>query len=66
MSKHNNSRRGFLKKTAYVVPVVLTMQAVPAFAKPGSYVKAKCNNGFGNGPEGCSPDQGAHHEQDER
>ena len=31
-----NNRRDFLKKAAYVAPVVLTMTAVPAFASSGS------------------------------
>ena len=31
-----NNRRDFLKKAAYVAPVILTMTAVPAFASSGS------------------------------
>ena len=31
-----NNRRDFLKKAAYVAPVILTMNAVPAFASSGS------------------------------
>ena len=30
------NRRDFLKKVAYVAPVILTMTAVPAFAATGS------------------------------
>lgn len=30
------SRRDFIEKAAYVAPVILTLQAAPAFAKPGS------------------------------
>lgn len=48
----NNSRREFLKKTAYVVPVVLTLKAAPALAGTGS--PQRCNNGVGNGPD-CLP-----------
>jgi hypothetical protein len=33
---HNPSRRNFLKKTAYVTPVILTLPATPALAKTGS------------------------------
>jgi hypothetical protein len=52
MNAHNASRRKFLKKTSYVVPVVLTLSAAPAFAGQGS--KMKCNNGVGNGSD-CLP-----------
>ena len=30
------SRRGFLKSTAYVAPAILTLAAAPSFAKSGS------------------------------
>jgi hypothetical protein len=30
------SRREFVKKAAYVAPVILTLQAAPQFAKAGS------------------------------
>lgn len=50
----NNSRREFLKKTTYVVPVVLTLSAAPSLAGQGSPHKGKCNNGVGNGPD-CLP-----------
>ncbi len=67
MSEHNPSRRDFLKKTAYVAPVVLTLQAAPSLAAVGS---ARCNNGFGNGSD-CEPPGhiknggGAHRRQDD-
>lgn len=32
----NSSRREFVKKVAYVAPVVLTLPAIPAFASSGS------------------------------
>lgn len=32
----NNDRRDFLKKTAYVAPVVMTMQVAPSIASAGS------------------------------
>lgn len=35
----SNSRRKFLKKTAYVVPVVMTMHAAPSLAGHGSKPK---------------------------
>jgi hypothetical protein len=47
----SKSRREFLKKTAYVVPVILTLKAAPAVASIGS---PRCNNGVGNGPD-CLP-----------
>ncbi|MBK8162848.1 MAG: hypothetical protein IPK65_06820 [Gammaproteobacteria bacterium] len=33
---HSDSRRRFLKKSAYVVPVVITMHAAPSLAGHGS------------------------------
>jgi hypothetical protein len=33
---HSDSRREFVKKAAYVVPAILTLQAAPAYAKKGS------------------------------
>lgn len=48
----NNSRRDFLKKTTYVVPVVLTLSAAPALAGQGSYHKIKGNNGIGQEKRG--------------
>ncbi|MBK9132755.1 MAG: hypothetical protein IPM20_14150 [Gammaproteobacteria bacterium] len=35
----NSSRRDFLKKSAYVVPVIMTMSATPALAGQGSHHK---------------------------
>jgi len=32
----DSSRRAFVKKAAYVAPLILTLKAAPAFAKPGS------------------------------
>jgi hypothetical protein len=34
--KHSASRRQFVKKAAYVAPVILTLQAAPSYAKKGS------------------------------
>jgi hypothetical protein len=48
----SKSRREFLKKTAYVAPAVLTLNAVPALAKNGS---AHRDNGVGNGPDSLPP-----------
>jgi len=39
MNNHNKSRRSFIKKAAYIAPVVLTLKAGPTMA---------C--GFGSGP----------------
>lgn len=36
MSDHNESRRKFIKATAYTAPVILTLKAAPTFAKSGS------------------------------
>jgi hypothetical protein len=44
--KDTQSRRSFVKKTAYVAPAILSLKAVPAFASHGS---PKGNNGVGNG-----------------
>jgi hypothetical protein len=40
-SESNESRRSFIKKAAYIAPVVLTLKALPSFAR--------VNNGGGNG-----------------
>ena len=45
-------RRDFLKKTAYAVPVILTLKAMPAFAAAGS---GTGNNGVGNGVDPQPP-----------
>jgi hypothetical protein len=45
-------RRDFLKKTAYAVPVILTLKAMPAFAAAGS---GRGNNGVGNGVDPQPP-----------
>ena len=37
----NESRRDFLKKSAYVVPVVLTLKAAPTLASTGSPKKPR-------------------------
>ena len=41
MSPSTESRRHFVKRAAYVAPVIVTLAAVPAFAKPGSEKKPK-------------------------
>ena len=52
------SRRDFLKKVGYTAPVILTMTAMPAFAKGGSphACAPKCgpkgNNGIGQEKHG--------------
>jgi len=35
-SKHQVSRREFVKKAAYIAPAVITLQAAPMYAKAGS------------------------------
>jgi len=36
LNAEGESRRGFVKKAAYVAPAILTLQAAPAYAKYGS------------------------------
>lgn len=50
MSEHNESRRKFIKKAAYVAPVVLTLNATPAIATYGSNQKG--SNGPGSNKPG--------------
>ena len=40
------TRRTFVKKIAYVAPLVLTLKAAPSFAKGGS--GSECGGGGGN------------------
>ena len=51
------SKRGLLKKAAYVAPAILTLKAIPSFASGGSSVteREKGNNGVGNGIDGQPP-----------
>jgi hypothetical protein len=44
MQNDSNSRRDFIKKAAYVAPVILTLNAAPSYAKKGSDKKS---NGYG-------------------
>ena len=48
MTENQESKRDFLKKAAYVVPTILTLKAIPAFAGSGSG-REHGNNGVGNG-----------------
>jgi hypothetical protein len=43
-SKHEQSRRDFLRKVGYVAPVILTMKSLPALAGLGSH-KLHCEKG---------------------
>ena len=36
MTENQQSKRDFLKKSAYVVPTILTLKAIPSFAGSGS------------------------------
>jgi hypothetical protein len=51
----NQSKRDFLKKSAYVVPMILTLKAIPAFAGSGSGRTEHGNNGVGNGQDPQPP-----------
>jgi hypothetical protein len=44
MADYDPGRRAFVKRLAYVPPVILTLAAMPSFASAGSG-----NNGVGNG-----------------
>jgi hypothetical protein len=66
MSTQDNrqeSRRKFIKTAGKLA--VYTPPAMMLLAQPSAHAISSCNNGFGNGSEGCSPDSGAHHNQDE-
>jgi hypothetical protein len=54
---HNPSRRNFLKKTAYVTPVILTLPATPALATTGSCCQPQTKGlqGQPKGPKGPNP-----------
>ena len=49
---YKQSRRDFLKKAGYAVPVILTMKAIPAFARGGSPCLTRGNNGIGQEKRG--------------
>jgi hypothetical protein len=51
MDAKHASRREFVKKAAYVAPLVLTLKAAPAFAKQGSKKPGKDPRGD-KGPGG--------------
>jgi hypothetical protein len=55
MFEEKSDRRDFLKKTAYAVPVILTLKAMPAFAQSGSGASTQGNNGVGNGVDPQPP-----------
>ena len=56
MFENKSNRRDFIKKTAYAVPVILTLQAMPSFGAAGSGgSKFKGNNGVGNGVDPQPP-----------
>jgi len=50
----SDTRRDFLKKTAYIAPAVLTMSVIPSIAAAGS-VRTKGNEGLGNGYDAPPP-----------
>ena len=50
--KNNPSRRGFIKKAAYVAPLVLTLKATPAYAARGSGGCGDGNGRHGGGQNG--------------
>jgi hypothetical protein len=52
MLQDKSSRRDFIKKTAYAVPVVLTLKAMPAFAQVGSPGGGGNSRAIGTGGNG--------------
>lgn len=50
MTEVDKSRRDFVQKVAYTVPVIASLHVMPAFAKQGSQ---HCDNGL-NGTD-CNP-----------
>jgi hypothetical protein len=55
-----NERRDFIKKSAYVVTIVLSFAAIPAIANTGSPTPPdamidNCNNGLGQRVDDCQP-----------
>ena len=50
--KATEARRDFLKKAAYVAPVVMTMKAVPSLAATGSGANPPVNPPPGGGGSG--------------
>jgi hypothetical protein len=52
-SSHETSRRDFVKKASYVAPLILTLKAAPALAKPGS---DKGKGPKDDNPKGKGPD----------
>jgi hypothetical protein len=57
------ARRKFIKAAGKLA--LYTPPAMMLLMQPSAHAKSSCNNGGGNGSEGCSPDNGAHHDQDE-
>ena len=55
MTEKQESKRDFLKKSVYVVPTILSLKAIPAFAGSGSGRAENGNNGLGNGVDPQPP-----------
>lgn len=54
--KINDGRRSFVKKAAYIAPVIVTMTAIPSFASAGSGQRRRHGNeGVGNGYDDPPP-----------
>ena len=51
--KHETSRREFVKKAAYVAPVIVTLAVAPSYAKAGSGAQnGQGQNGQGQNGQG--------------
>jgi len=53
--ERDDSRRVFVSKIAYTVPLILSLKVEPAFAGVGSTKGPKGNNGVGNGQDPQPP-----------
>lgn len=54
MSSNKEARRRFIKTATYAAPAILTLKALPAFARNGS-TRIRGNNGVGNGEDPQPP-----------
>jgi hypothetical protein len=52
-TNHDEARRTFVKTAGKLA--IYAPPAMMLLAKPTAYAASSCNNGGGNGAEGCSP-----------
>lgn len=58
MDDTSETRRAFVKKSAYIAPAILTLAAAPAFAKSGSDKGDKGGDDGGGNGKGKGKDKG--------